>query len=604
MAPRDDDGGQEFAGIDPALMRAMIRDLESAKSLVDDRIPGLKSQFEKAGLPTRHIATLTGVASWVGGELPMLNRRQGMAEQLSKENNQFGFTSPMVQTEWEGLFKSKAEAEAKAKELAGKYQEPGGFPDDVWDQIARYQFDPDFAEAFLKALGPEKVAWVAGRLRSWNEPGHEERFAAFARLMATAGHRGLIDDKWLAKFATDGRDGPDLHTIAQLIKYGVWDKNTLVNIGNRALKVGQGGGGNLLTAEILDGLSRNPLAAHQVYSENFDLINAMAYGKAYGWGGTTSPKLGDPLGRFMKAATVDAADVYERMRPPGDQTWQNPADLLVLRVFQNVAAHPGERYAFPGVEDAFIEIVQKFFKGTYIEDLYGEGGLTWYDAVQLTVDLVGIFDPTPISDGVSGVMSLGQGDWKGALLSMAAMIPYFGDAAAKPVKTFMKLIKAFPALKIFFKVPDDAVSDAGKLEKYVEAIKKGFDELQNTLKNVGFTNPAKILDALALLNRMHGDAAKIYADFPKWAEKAKKLGLPTDGPVPFVPPKNWDPNRVDKRAVTDAYGNVWQKGPNHSRKGGSPYEWDVQVKKDGRLSMLTDDNKHLNVEWETGRVAN
>ncbi|MEW9526999.1 polymorphic toxin type 17 domain-containing protein [Microbispora sp. NPDC049125] len=604
MAPRDDDG-QEFAGIDPALMRAMIKDLENAKSLVESRIPGLKAEFDKVGLSTKPITTLTGVAAWVGGELPMLNRRQGMAEQLLKENGQYGFTSPMVQTEWTGLFASKAEAEAKAKELAGKYQQPGGFPDDVWDQIVKYQNDPDFAEAFLKALGPEKAAWIAGRLRTWGEQGHEERLKAFATLMGVASHRGVIDDAWLEKFTTSGQ-GPDLYTVAALIQYGVWDTKTLVNIGNRALKGSQLGGGNVLTAQILDGISHNPLAAHQLYSENFDLINNMAYGKLPGWTNTTNPKLGDPLGAFMKAATVDAAEVFERSRPPGDQSWVNPADQLALRLFQTVGAHPGERFAFPGVENAFVDVVQRFFKGTYTEDLLPEGGMTWYDAAQLCADLAGIFDPTPISDGVSGLMALGQGDWKGALLSAAAMIPYFGDAAAKPIQTFLKLIKVYPALKIFFKVPDDALGDLTKLQQYVEAITKGFEDLKNTVKVVLKNNPGKLLDALGVVNRLHTDAEKLYARYPRWAEKAKSLNLPTDGPVPFVPPKNWNPRNPQKDVLNgregfvDAYGNVWHKGPG---RGGQPYEWDVQVKGQGGISTLTGDGSHLNVEWGTGRVT-
>ncbi|ETK33279.1 polymorphic toxin type 17 domain-containing protein [Microbispora sp. ATCC PTA-5024] len=604
MAPRDDDG-QQFAGIDPALMRAMIKDLESAKNLIDSRIPGLKSEFERVGLSTKPVTTLTGVASWVGGELPMLNRRQAMAEQLLKENSQYGFTSPMVQTEWGGLFSSTAEAQAKAKELAGKYEKPGGFPDDVWDQIIKYQNDPDFAEAFLKALGPEEAAWIAGRLRTWDEPKHEERLEAFATLMGVASHRGVIDAAWIDKFGTDGQ-GPDLYTLAAVIQHGVWDTKTLVAIGDRALKLGQLGGGNYLTAQILDGISRNPLAAHQLYSDNFDLINSMAYGMLPGWVNTKDPKLGDPLGRFMKAATVDAAEVFERGRPPGDQTWVNPADQLAMRLFQTVGTHPDERFAFPGVENAFVDIVQTFFKGTYTENLLPEGGLGWYDAVQLCADLAGIFDPTPISDGVSGLMSLGQGDWKGALLSMAAMIPYFGDAAAKPVKTFLKLIKAFPALKVFFKVPEDAIGDLGKLEQYVEAITKGFDELKNTLKVVLKHSPTRLLDALGVVNRLHTDAEKIYARYPRWAEKAEKLNLPTDGPVPFVPPKNWDVRNPQKDVLNgregfvDAYGNVWHKGPG---RGGQPYEWDVQVRGQGGISVLTGDGSHLNVEWGTGRVT-
>jgi hypothetical protein len=587
-------------------MGQMIKDLDAVKAGIEGRVLGLKSSFEKVGLSTKSITTLAGVASWVGGELPMLNRRQTMAEELSKENGQFGFGSGMMQTEWAGLFKSKAEAEAKAKELAAKYQKPGGFPDEVWDEIRKYQSDPDFAAAFLQELGPEKAAWIAGRLRTWDEPGHEARLQAFGNLMAVASQQGVITDQWLAKFATDGRDGPDLYTLAAVIKYGVWDKDTLVNIGKRALSGDQAAGGNYLTADILDGIARNPLAAHELYSQEFDRINSMAYGKAFGWVQNDDPKLGDPLGRFIKAATIDAAEAFERTRPPGDQNWVNPADELALRLIETVGRNPGERFPFSGVENAFTDVVQQFFKGAYTEDLLPEGTLSWADAVGLAADVVGIFDPTPISDGVSGLISLGQGDWKGALLSAVAMVPYFGDAGAKPIKTMLRLLKNFPGLRIFFKVPDDVLADEGKLAKYVDAIKQGFEDLRSTFKNVDLHNPTKILDALGIVNRLHVDAEKAYARFPRWRARAESLGLPTDGPVPFVPPRNWDPSKVDSRSITDAYGNVWQRGPRHGRgTNDSPYEWDVQVSNArSGLGTLTHDGAHLNVEWGTGRVAN
>ncbi|NUT39282.1 MAG: hypothetical protein HOV86_04780 [Thermoactinospora sp.] len=599
MPPPDRDSGGEFAGIDPVQLKGMIGDLDDVTSLINEKMSNLDRDFGRAGLGTKHITTLKSVSDWIRGELPMLRRRQSMTEQISKEQGVHGFNGPMVQSEWEGHFKTKEEAQAKAKELAAKYEHPAEFPDDVWEQIRKYQFDPDFAETFAKELGPEKLQLLAARTKSpdaWgdDEKATEGRFSALANILAVASHRGVIDDKWVEKMG--------LPLMADLMMHGTWNTQTLVRIGNQALKSMQLGGGNVITARILDAVARNPIAAHELYKTNFELINNMAYGKHIGWINTKNPQLGDPLGRFLKAATVEAADVFERMNPGA----KNPADELVLKLFEEVAKHKDERFPFAGVEDAFIEIVQRFFTGTYTEDLLPEGGLTWYQSVQLVADLVGIFDPTPISDGVSGLMSLGEGDWKGAMLSMAAMIPYFGDAAAKPIKTFMTLVKAFPALKIFFKVPDDVATDANKLKAYVNVITEGFDNLKNTLKNVDLKNPGKVMDALGVVNRLHTDAAKIYAKYPKWAERAKKLGLPTDGPVPFVPPKNWDPNRANAGSgITDAFGNVWQRGKQHGRgQNNVGKEWDVQVKKDGGLAKLTADGKHLNVEWETGRVGN
>ena len=47
--------------------------------------------------------------------------------------------------------------------------------------------------------------------------------------------------------------------------------------------------------------------------------------------------------------------------------------------------------------------------------------------VQLAADIAGIFDPTPISDGVGAVASAMQGDVWGVGFSLLGMIPYVGD---------------------------------------------------------------------------------------------------------------------------------------------------------------------------------
>lgn len=51
------------------------------------------------------------------------------------------------------------------------------------------------------------------------------------------------------------------------------------------------------------------------------------------------------------------------------------------------------------------------------------------DLTQMGLDVAGLFDPTPISDGANGIVSLLRGDWLGAGISAVSMIPYVGDAA-------------------------------------------------------------------------------------------------------------------------------------------------------------------------------
>lgn len=51
------------------------------------------------------------------------------------------------------------------------------------------------------------------------------------------------------------------------------------------------------------------------------------------------------------------------------------------------------------------------------------------DVGQIGLDIIGLVDPTPVSDGLNGLISLFRGDFLGAGISAVSMIPYIGDAA-------------------------------------------------------------------------------------------------------------------------------------------------------------------------------
>lgn len=60
----------------------------------------------------------------------------------------------------------------------------------------------------------------------------------------------------------------------------------------------------------------------------------------------------------------------------------------------------------------------------------------WYNTF---LDFVGIVDPTGIADGINAVSYFRQGDYLYAILSLISLVPYVGDAIAKP---FIGLMKA------------------------------------------------------------------------------------------------------------------------------------------------------------------
>ena len=80
----------------------------------------------------------------------------------------------------------------------------------------------------------------------------------------------------------------------------------------------------------------------------------------------------------------------------------------------------------------------------------------------VTADIAGIFDPTPVSDAVGGILSLAQGDVVGALFSIGSMIPYAGDAVAKPLKIAKYAPKTAKAIKALMKASDDLAKAAAR----------------------------------------------------------------------------------------------------------------------------------------------
>jgi RHS repeat-associated protein len=77
------------------------------------------------------------------------------------------------------------------------------------------------------------------------------------------------------------------------------------------------------------------------------------------------------------------------------------------------------------------------------------------DAIQLTLDAVGVADPTPISDGTNAVISVARGNYKDAVLSAIAIIPFLGDLA--------KGAKYADEAAVALKYGDEAVEIAAKL---------------------------------------------------------------------------------------------------------------------------------------------
>ena len=83
-------------------------------------------------------------------------------------------------------------------------------------------------------------------------------------------------------------------------------------------------------------------------------------------------------------------------------------------------------------------------------------------------DAAGLVDPTPASDLVGAGLSLRKGDLWGAALSTVSMVPYLGDAVAKPVKA-VRATKAIVGLEKKVAALTKTVADLKKAKRQAEA---------------------------------------------------------------------------------------------------------------------------------------
>lgn len=115
-----------------------------------------------------------------------------------------------------------------------------------------------------------------------------------------------------------------------------------------------------------------------------------------------------------------------------------------------------------------------------------------FEQARAAVDLAGLADPTPISDGISMSMSIAAGDWLDAGLSAISMIPYLGDAigkTAKGAKLARKLAKIRKRLAALTKKVE-ALKRASRKSAVARAIKKRADDAARRLNCKTCTKPS------------------------------------------------------------------------------------------------------------------
>ena len=122
----------------------------------------------------------------------------------------------------------------------------------------------------------------------------------------------------------------------------------------------------------------------------------------------------------------------------------------------------------------FVEKVQRqaVEKIEVPEGLSEEEKELYLDLAQLSLDVVGIVEPTPFADGTNTIISAFRGDWLGAGLSLVGVIPYVGDLA--------KLGK----LSKWADTVTNVITAASKSEKFASAVRPVLSQIEKGINSI------------------------------------------------------------------------------------------------------------------------
>ena len=150
------------------------------------------------------------------------------------------------------------------------------------------------------------------------------------------------------------------------------------------------------------------------------------------------------------------------------------------------------------------------------------------DLAQMGLDIAGVFDPTPVSDGANAAISLARGDVLGAALSAVSIIPGVGDLAklgklGKYADTLAGIVDKVAGNPLLKNALEGAV---GKIAKALDGIPQGIiDKLPASARD----NLGRIKDAVARFDKAPGPLLGPQHGTSALAAQRAARGLPPAG---------------------------------------------------------------------------
>ena len=285
MTRLEPDGGGGGVGINPQLLQSMINTMNSSAGDALNLVYGYISQLSRVGLDTSSLSKAVQDLNWAQDQIPMLNRRQSLAQAMAEQNP--------------GMVDVSAGAGAldfpttQAAQAAGKADgtkalqaiEDHSNDDFILTDLSQYADDPAYLAAFFSALGPQGLAGLGLQVTGYQQGGDQGRYHSWAstvgQAFATASYQMPYKSGWLGQLQLPNDPGadpglPQLSLIQPFLEHGVYSSAWLDPLGKYAIQQafmqqqpGLAGGPPVSLDGIWTALSNNPAFDAQFYQQNF-----------------------------------------------------------------------------------------------------------------------------------------------------------------------------------------------------------------------------------------------------------------------------------------------------------------------------------------------
>jgi len=313
--------GGGSVGINPDLLQSMITSMKSSTGNVLNMVNGYISAFGQYGLDTSSLTKAVQDLNWAQGQLPMLSRRQSMAQAVANEHPGMTVT-PVGAGALDYATNAQAAAAGKqAGQQALQELESHQSDQEILAELQKSGDDPSYVAAFFQALGPQGLTALGIQVTGYQQGGQKSEYTQWSQAVGNAFgvatftmpyNNDFLENLHPPQDIEADPTYPELSFIAPFLDQGVVSPTWLKPLGQYALTTAyaQGQAPGMATPIDLDpiwtAIANNSSFAASYYSQNFN--NKQNPNESLS-GLMTNPMTANSIGDSAFAAMVKSATV-------------------------------------------------------------------------------------------------------------------------------------------------------------------------------------------------------------------------------------------------------------------------------------------------------